>query len=288
LLDLALDILDCRYGKMLIFSADQVIGKSLRMYGEWAQHELSFLYPYVVPDTIVADIGANIGTHTLAFSKWLGNGQVIACEPQELVANVLTINCLLNHRSNVQVLTALCGPRGARLTDVRTDPDNVGAAQFKISSSLSRRIENVFRRLCRCSSGTPVLALDDIVKGRRVSLIKIDAEGMEFEILRGAEETLRRSSPTVYFEQNDTDKLSAIHDLLDRQNYRLYWLETHPFNKDNFRTELSNIWWRTESGILALPNSEPERRDLMRVKREDREIPRSLNAREGICVAPSD
>ena len=71
---------DCRYGTMLTLPSDNVIGKSLRIYGEWAEHELSILRSFISPGATVVDVGANIGTHTLPFSRWVENGRVMAIE----------------------------------------------------------------------------------------------------------------------------------------------------------------------------------------------------------------
>src|SRR4051794_14949270 len=79
------EVLQCRRGTMLAFRSDQVIGRSLRLYGEWSEQKLSCLRPYVPADTTVIDVGAHIGTHTLAFAGWVKSGNVIAVEPQATV-----------------------------------------------------------------------------------------------------------------------------------------------------------------------------------------------------------
>src|SRR5882724_1100567 len=107
---------ECRYGKMLVFRNDNVIGRSLSMYGEWAEHELRCLRKYIDPGSTVVDVGAHIGTHTLAFSRWVGGGKVIAVEAQPVVSSVLTVNCLLSDRANVEVVNCLCSWRGGTTT----------------------------------------------------------------------------------------------------------------------------------------------------------------------------
>src|SRR5882724_9599181 len=105
----AVEILHCRRGMMLAFRSDQVIGRSLRLYGEWSEHELSYLRPYVLAGTTVIDVGAHIGTHTLAFAQWVASGSVIAVEPQAMVMSLLQANCLLNGVTNVELVSAACG-----------------------------------------------------------------------------------------------------------------------------------------------------------------------------------
>src|SRR5215212_495260 len=93
---------------MLTFRSDDVIGRSLRLYGEWSEHELCCLRRFVHPGTTVIDVGAHIGTHTLAFAKWVLDGKVIAVEPQTSVMCLLQVNCLLNGITNVEIVNAAC------------------------------------------------------------------------------------------------------------------------------------------------------------------------------------
>jgi len=279
------EVLHCRRGTMLAFRSDQVIGRSLRLYGEWSEHELSCLRPYVPEGTTVIDVGAHIGTHTLAFSRWVASGSVIAVEPQATVMCLLQANCLLNGLTNVELVNAVCGSRPGEAVIKSFDPSNLGATAFKPDVSLLGRIKWRLRaRPGRETTAVPMQRLDDLAANRRVSLIKIDAEGMELAVLGGAGVILKTCHPAIFCEQNDTTQLAAMHDLLVRFNYRLYWLETHQFNKSNYRGERDNIWWRTETGILAIHDSEQAPGDLLEVDKNASGIPSRYDAREGLSV----
>lgn len=280
----------CRYGDMLAFTADDVITRSLHLYGEWAEHELQCLRPYVIPGTTVIDVGANIGTHTLAFSHWVGSGSVLAIEAQPVVSSVLTVNCLLNRRSNIEVVTAVCGG-SAGWADIPFDyrsSGNFGAASFGDVTAAGRFQQWRWRRrLQRKRNLVRVAALDELTTGLAVSLVKMDIEGMEYAALCGAQGLLRRQRPVLYLEQLNTTNLKKICDVLGRLDYRLYWLETHPYNQNNYRKTVENIWWRTETGILAVSSDEPVLRDLVEVRRADAAVPALLDARVGIYVPGS-
>ena len=84
-----LKILECRNGTMLVLANDAVIGRSLTTYGEWAEHELAHLRPHVPDGGTVVDVGANVGTHTLAFAKWAGEGRVSLLRPNRSSAGFL-------------------------------------------------------------------------------------------------------------------------------------------------------------------------------------------------------
>ncbi|MBN8989909.1 MAG: FkbM family methyltransferase [Rhizobiales bacterium] len=281
----AVEILQCRRGTMLAFRADQVIGRSLRLYGEWSEHELSCLRPYVPAGTTVIDVGAHIGTHTLAFSEWVASGSVIAVEPQATVMCLLQANCLLNGLGNVELVKAVCGGRPGVAVVRSFDSSNLGATAFKADVSLFGRVRlRLYPRLASKDTAVPVQRVDDLAGNRQVSLIKIDAEGMELSVLRGASAVLKTRHPVVFCEQNDTSQLAAMYDFLVGFNYRLYWLETHQFNKSNYRGERDNIWWRTETGILGIHRSLGARNDLIEVDRNASEIPSRCNARDGLTV----
>ena len=181
-----MEVLDCRRGKMLAFRSDAVISRSLRMYGEWAEHELSCLRPYVTEGQTVIDVGAHLGTHTLAFAEWVGAGRVVAIEAQPKVAAALSVNCLLNNKHNVQVINAVCCDRIAtnyRMLEVETA--NFGAVGFHPSESrLAGFVRKLTWRQSAWRSNILTVRLAEFC-GQPVCLIKIDVETMEVDVLRG-------------------------------------------------------------------------------------------------------
>jgi FkbM family methyltransferase len=281
--------LDCRYGRMLAFSTDNVIGRSLRLYGEWAEHELSLLRSFIVEGTTIIDVGANIGTHTLPLSRWVQNGRVIAIEAQPVVSFVLRDNCLQNGCLNVQIVNAICGAESGSIEfriDYRKE-QNLGAISF--ARGRGNRWRGLFYWLNRLRGlntvNVPIITLDELCRDELVALIKIDIEGMELDALRGAGKLLARCHPVIYFEQNNTTRLSDTYDYLSGTGYRMFWLETHPFNQNNFRGVTENIWWRTETGIIAVPKHIQHPTGLIEVKRNDQSPPNRLDARAGIAVS---
>jgi predicted O-methyltransferase YrrM len=95
---------DCRYGKMYFFAADQIIGASMTEYGEWAQEEIDLLVSLMERDSIVVDVGAFVGTHTLAFARRVNSGgQVYAFEPQPDHFRLLQRNVTENGLTNVKL-----------------------------------------------------------------------------------------------------------------------------------------------------------------------------------------
>jgi FkbM family methyltransferase len=279
---------DCRYGTMLTLLSDNVISRSLRIYGEWAEHELSILRSYILAGTTVVDVGANIGTHTLPFSRWVQNGRVVAIEAQPAVCDILTLNCHRNALTNVHVVNAICGEKRGHL-EFRPNyasEENFGGISFANAASDTRPA--MFRWLDRLRGSTatsiPVVTLDDLFRSKKVSFIKLDIEGMELDALRGGRELIGRCQPVISLEQNSTARLSETCDYLSGMGYRMSWLETQPFNRNNFRGQSDNIWWRTETGILALPAHVSPPPESIPVRGDEVTVPVKLNARDGVSV----
>jgi FkbM family methyltransferase len=273
---------------MHAFASDNVIGKSLRLYGEWAEHELSVLRTLIPEGSTVVDVGANIGTHTLPFSRWVGSGRVIAIEAQPAVSEVLRLNCLENGCHNVQVVNAISAERCGTFA-FRGDyagEQNVGAISFAPKrTGLWRRLSDWLGGFQgRAGSDIPVVTLDSLCANEPIAFIKLDIEGMELDAMRGARETLSRCHPAIYLEQNNAAHLAETYDYLAACSYRLFWLETHPFNQNNFRRAKENVWWRTETGIICVPNGVSPPSSLVEVQRDDPAPPSRLDARMGIAI----
>ena len=88
-----------RLGDMFIFADDPSIGKSLDLYGEYCYSEIELILNMVNSDSIVLDVGANIGSHCLALAPHVKN--VVAFEADKENVELLRMNCSL--RSDVTI-----------------------------------------------------------------------------------------------------------------------------------------------------------------------------------------
>lgn len=130
---------------------------------------------------IFVDVGANVGHLTLAAANMVGPvGRVFSLEPHPKTARYLCGNVTLNGVKNVTVIRAAAGecPGAARLTSRRSDDLNF------ISN---RGIE------------VPVVTLDSFIPELSIRLLKVDVEGAELMVFKGARKTLARTE-FLYFE----------------------------------------------------------------------------------------
>jgi len=191
-----------RQPEMVVISGDYVSIKAM-LQGRFEDQELSVLereiFPKLKTRKCCIDIGANIGNHSLSFSKSFE--QVIAFEPNPKVFDVLSLNARWNPKitpvqigaSNRQHFVEAVVPQG-----------NLGAAQI-VGSSTSIEGETVRFECARVDEYISPDQFSDI------GFIKIDVEGHEYEALLGCEAILKHAHPVLGFEllRQDYNKNAA-------------------------------------------------------------------------------
>lgn len=177
------------------------------------------LRTYARVGTTVIDVGANIGFFTTLFARWVEDGHVIAIEPEE---------------KNFERLTSLIARRG--LGDV-VEPIRGAAAEAEGTLCLALNPYHPGdHRIADQGITVAAVSLDHLLAERgwpEVSLIKIDVQGAEERVLRGASETLQRYHPALLVEV-DEDALAAmgscpehLFSTLMEHGYRIHSLERH-------------------------------------------------------------
>jgi FkbM family methyltransferase len=175
---------------------------------------INSLQQFVTPGSLAIDVGANIGYFTLKFSEWVGpSGRVIAIEPDEdNVSGLIQELAAAKRDPNVQVHKAVAADKAG---SVRLRRNEVHPGDHKISTS---------------GDGIEISALtiDDVAKqyaGLPVSLIKIDVQGAELLVLRGATEVMRRHRPVFFVEllesalQEFGASVANVIELMRREGY---------------------------------------------------------------------
>jgi FkbM family methyltransferase len=219
----------CRHGNMLYNGNDLHIGRSLDLYGEWAEAELELLGLFIKPGDTVVDAGANVGTHTLFFAGKVGaGGRVFAFEPQRIVFQTLCANLALNSVVNVHAFQAALSRRPGTIVvpAPRYDvPANYGGVN--LTGAQGERV--------------PVTTLDDLsIDGCRV--LKIDVEGMELDVIEGGRALIASSKPIIYVENNDLSRSPALIERLLQLDYRLFWHVSRFFNPQNYLANPDNVF----------------------------------------------
>lgn len=245
-----LKLYETKYGDLYHLITDTCIAVSLEKYGEWAEEEISLLRNYVTKGCVVVDIGANIGTHSLAFSRLVGEeGLVLSIEAQHQIYQLLSVNMIINNVSNVVPIHALVGEsEEVKYYRVRNkDEDkNYGAVSFIDKEEPNANEGSILL--------TPVSKTSvDKLNLNKCDVIKIDVEGMEYEVLKSAESTIEKHKPIIYFEAYMTPVYSKIIKFLKERGYRMYWHIAPAFNVKNYFHCSDNIFGESgDRNILAL------------------------------------
>ncbi len=218
----------CRHGQMLFNVHDQYIGRSLDLYGEYSEGEIDLFRQLVRDGDVVLDVGANIGAHTVFLAQHVGpHGFVFAFEPQRVVFQTLCANVALNQLTNVDCRQAAVGAAAGEVVVPEID-----YRRFANFGGLSLDGWEQGRLV-------PVVTIDQLQLSR-CEFIKVDVEGMEEQVLRGARETLSRLRPLLYVENDRNDKSRELIGLLLECDYLLYWHTPRMFNPDNVLGNATN------------------------------------------------
>jgi FkbM family methyltransferase len=153
--------------------------------------ELELIRRHVQPTDTVCDIGANKGSFVYWLSRWCRNGQVIAFEPQPVFANLLSRLTQSFGLDNVKVEQKAVFSQAGH-ADLFVPEGQLPSASLVAKVAGSGSFETI---------SVPMIRLDDYFDpGQRIALMKVDVEGAELEVFKGAERILREQSPLLVFE----------------------------------------------------------------------------------------
>jgi FkbM family methyltransferase len=143
----------------------------------------------VQPGDIVYDVGASIGTYSLvALQKSAPNGRVVAYEPVELTKDFLMLHLQWNKASDRAIVRPVCCG-----LENREAPLYFRSGEMIGNSGLVP-ITGAQTKVVQVRSLDSEVAELELVP----TIIKIDVEGWEFDVLKGAEYTLRHYHPTLF------------------------------------------------------------------------------------------
>ena len=140
-------------------------------------HDLSLFKDYCRPGDVAVDVGANIGEVSIVFSRRVGDGgRVFAFEPHPRIYRYLSGNLALNRCENVTARNLALGSAPARvsLSDEKQDD------MTRVVSSGAITVQ--------CST------LDAELPPEPIAFLKVDVEGSELSVLKGAPGMLARTA----------------------------------------------------------------------------------------------
>lgn len=224
------------FPQIAVFSFDH-IGTAVTIDGRYENDSLKITKDFLSSKNInfkndAIDIGANIGNHSIFFADFFN--RVHSFEPNPKTFDLLTINC---NDKNISTYNYGLSDQN-KFLDFEYDLNNIGNAY--VTDSKNQKNAEINKKL-----SIEVKKLDEIeeIFEKKISLIKIDIEGHEFQALRGAKEVLRKNKPVVLFEQHPDDihnHTSDVIEFLKAENYEFFIIENrYKFGKNIFTKSIS-------------------------------------------------
>jgi FkbM family methyltransferase len=160
-------------------------------FGGYERHFASLFSRLVRPGDQCIDVGANVGVHTVRLAKLAGlGGSVIGIEPEPSVADRARRNIELNGLANARVVNAAAGDKSGHTVLYRPGAFDTNRARASLLCH---------PYLTGAAVTVPLVTVDEVSDGP-ITLIKIDVEGHEAAVVRGAAKIIERDEPAVLFE----------------------------------------------------------------------------------------
>jgi FkbM family methyltransferase len=208
-------------------------GRGVFLKGIDYEPELKYLKYFINEGSVLFDIGANSGIYSMMAAKLVGNkGTVVSVEPFPAMSAMLVKNSELNKFSNVRVRTFGASDK----TEVRTfwlNDNKPNSFSFSIHRQDAKNISFL------------TVSLDELFEWEKLDsldYIKIDAEGEEDNILKGAEKIIAKYKPIIQVEITQRQPQSIPDD------YKIFHVPTSdnhiyiPGNSDKIQVAIALGW----------------------------------------------
>lgn len=159
-------------------SDDKVIGQRIAL-DKYEKYETAIMLGQVNKNSVVVDVGANIGYYTLLLAKEVK--KIYAFEPDEEVFQILKKNVEENKLKNVVLINKAVGDKNEKVK-IEKNKDNFGDSRISDKGELVECVK-----------------LDEVIK-ERVDLIKVDVQGWEPAVIEGAKNIIEKDSPILFLE----------------------------------------------------------------------------------------
>lgn len=189
-------------GISFLLDPEDVIERRILAKGIWRREIWSWVASHLSPGATMVDVGAHIGDISLRAARAVGpTGVVVAIEPHPALAARLRDNVTASGLSNVHVWEVACSDEAGRAYLYAGPSINLGASSLSRQSVLDHEGDGDVRLT------VDLMTLDQIVDSSnlsRVNVVKVDAQGAELRLLRGATKTIRRFRPAIVVEAVDS------------------------------------------------------------------------------------
>jgi FkbM family methyltransferase len=199
------------------------IDQQVYLYGWYESDVIAAFLDVIPPDRrgVILDIGANVGTHAIAFSQAFQT--IHAFEPNPLALEQLERNVALNGATNIQIHPIGLSETAATLDFFLTEKSNYGLGTFSQNDQYDVPLQKVGE--FSVEVGDELL---ERIGCKKVDAVKVDVQGFEPEVLRGLKQMLTRDKPFLWFEVS-TATSAKLDDLKQLAKFVPYPFSLHVF-----------------------------------------------------------
>jgi FkbM family methyltransferase len=192
---------------------DTSVAQCLLNDGYWEAWITSWMTKVIQPNWNCLDIGANFGYYTGVMSTLASEGSVMAFEPNPAIATRLKNSVYgLNPLRNVMIVERALGAKAGTLPLTYTKKYQGSGSLLHGQEFFSSWDADV------TTVDVPVSPLDSMVNPYHIDFIKIDVEGWEPDVFRGAEKVLSLSNPLIVIEVSPDHPAEFLDFLFDNYN----------------------------------------------------------------------
>jgi len=195
------DWIEVEPGIVMMLDPEDYISIEILETGRWEPQSWAAIRQHLPVGGTFVDVGAHIGYYSLKAAKTVGpTGRVIAVEANPDTVRILRGNVEASGANAIAVHPVACSDSGNVLEFFGSMRSNTGKASLCRDNALQSGSVGAVCRVC-------AQPLDAIVEENglsRIDVVKIDVEGAELLVLKGARQALTRFSPVLMVELNDT------------------------------------------------------------------------------------
>jgi FkbM family methyltransferase len=230
------------FPQVVIFSFDHV-GLTINLQGRYENDELILLENFIKhklsnsTESAALDIGANIGNHSIFLSNYFY--KTFSFEPNPITFDVLTINSKYAvENKNIYLFNFGLSDKKNSLP-FQIDSTNMGGSRVITNKNKSKNLnKQIIIELKKA---------DDLefLRKEKISLIKIDVEGHELSVLKGAENIIKENAPVILFEQDVNeicDGGSKVLSYLSSLGYIFYTIEKRFYFGESFIARILELF----------------------------------------------
>jgi len=202
------------------------------MRGDFEREVVEIFLKYIEPDMICCDIGACFGIHTLLLARLAYDGLVYAFEPEPYNFSLLKQNVEINGLSNVIIENIAITDKHGRAILYLTDDNAGGHSLFKHGSPLKVEVDTV--------------SIDEYLRGKAIDFMKIDVEGAEYLVLKGARRTLKASDHLMVVMELRPEPAADVLTFMEERDFEVRLINDERITYD----ELMDIFKEMDEGMF--------------------------------------